>query len=222
MATEPDSAWTPATTGLGVRIEQRMRDAPPATGQATLGRQASEARQLIGAGRYAEASQVLEALVRSSPQATPAWEMLAKSYVGAGNAAAAAEAVGRWGESGAPDAPSGESVDQLRRAVADLGEAGYWTWRLEALGTAQAAGREVSLTELASAHAALGHDEEALGLLADAAERRERSLLTLKSDPVWDDLRGDRRFRDIERQTQSLRFTPAQAYMGRRGRPDGG
>jgi hypothetical protein len=146
--------------------------------------------------------------------------MLAKSYVGAGDAVAAAEAMRRWGASGAPGAPDAASLDRLGDAVADSGDAGYWTWRLESLEAAAAGGRDVPRTELAAAHAALGHDEDALGLLAEAAERRERGLATLGSDPVWDDLRADRRFREIERRTQFLRFSPAQTYMGRRSRPD--
>jgi hypothetical protein len=198
-----------------------MRNAFAARDQAGVVRQAAEARQLLSTGRYAEASPLLEATVRSSPQASPAWDMLAKAYVGAGDAAAAAEAVRRWGESGAPGAPDAESLDRLTDAVAELGGVGYWTWKLEALESAGADGREIPRTELAAAHAALGHTEEALDLLEEAAERRERGLATLASDPVWDDLRGDGRFREIERRTQFQRFSPAQSYTGRRGRVGG-
>ena len=221
VVVELDSTWTPTSTGLGQRIEERMRNAFAARDQAGVGRQTAEARQLLGTGRYAEASPLLEETVRALPQASPAWDLLAKSYVGAGDAIAAAEAMRRWGESGAPGAPDAESLDRLTDAVAELGDAGYWTWRLESLEAAEAAGRDIARTELAAAHAALGHHEEALGLLAEAAERRERSLATLRSDPVWDELRGDPRFREIERRTQFLRFNPAQSYIGRGNRPDG-
>lgn len=218
---ELDTTWVPTMTGLGQRIEERLRSAFGTRDQAGLARQTAEARQLMGAGRYGEASPLLEATVQSAPQASPAWDLLAKAYVGAGDAAAAADAVRRWGASGAPGAPSAESLERLSAAVSELGDAGYWTWRLETLEAADAAGRDVPRTELAAAHAALGDTETALGLLAEAAERRERGLATLGSDPVWDDLRRERRFREIERQTQFLRFNPAQSYMGRRGRPEG-
>jgi TolB-like protein len=215
-----DSTWSPAMTGLGQRLEQRMmqgsrssRESTAATGKVV------EARQLLAAGRYAEASPVLEGLVRASPTVSAAWDMLARSYIGAGNPAAAADAVRRWGAAGAPGAPTPQSAERLIDAVADSGGSGYWTWKLEELEAAEASGRSVSRTELAAAHAALGHSEEALALLGDAVAAKERTLFTLQTDPVWDDLRGDARFRDVERQAQQLRFVPALTYAGRRGRP---
>ena len=148
--------------------------------------------------------------------------MLARSYIGSGNASAAADAMRRWQQTGATGAPEAASVDRLSEAVADLGDRGYWTWRLAEREAAAAMGRSVTRTELAAAHAALGHDEEALGLLADAVEGEERDLLTLSTDPVWDELRGDRRFRAMERQAQSMRFAPTLSGGGRRGRASGG
>jgi tetratricopeptide (TPR) repeat protein len=215
-----DSTWSAALTGLGQRIEQRMMASRRVREQPGVTTQASEARQLMAAGRYAEASPVLEDLVRASPEASPAWDMLAKSYAGAGDPSAAADAVRRWSATGAPGAPTGQSLGRLRDAVADSGANGYWTWKLGELEAAEAAGRPVSRTELAAAHAALGHSEEALALLTDAVAAKERSLFTLRTDPVWDDLRADARFRELERQAQLQRFTPAASYMGRRTGPE--
>ncbi|MEQ1855184.1 MAG: hypothetical protein ABL963_01875 [Longimicrobiales bacterium] len=216
-----DTSWVSATTGLGQRIEQRMiRGAPATDEQSAFGRKAAEARQLVSAGRYAEASPVLEELVRTTPTATPAWEMLAKSYVGAGDPSAAAAAVRRWSLAGTPGAPTDESAARLTAAVAGEGESGYWEWRLQELSAAVTAGRTVPRTELAAAHAALGQDEEALALLVEAVAERERGVFTLQTDPVWDELRADPRFREVERQAQRIRFAPARSYMSRQGRPD--
>ncbi|MBM4183082.1 MAG: hypothetical protein FJ207_02520 [Gemmatimonadetes bacterium] len=217
----PDSTWITAMTGLGQRIEQRMMRVPAgATEQAPFGRQALEVRQLMVGGRYAEAAPKLEDLVSAAPDASPTWELLTKAYVGAGDPTAAAEAARRWSTTGALGAPTAQSVARLSDAVADDGEAGYWTWRLAELEDAETSGRAVARTELAAAHAALGHTDEALTLLTEAVERRERDLAALRTDPVWDELRGDRRFRDIERQAMLMRFAPAVSYMGRRGRPE--
>lgn len=211
-----DSTWSAAMTAMGQRIEQRvMQGSSNARNQPAFTRQTSEARQLMAAGRYVEASPVLEEVVLATPDASPAWDMLARSYAAAGNATAAVDAVRRWSAARAPGAPDGQSVDRLSDAVAASDESGYWTWRLEELEAAEAAGRPVSRTELAATHAALGHDEEALALLTDAVSAKERSLFTLQTDPAWDDLRGDGRFRELERQAQALRFTPALSYMER-------
>ena len=220
-----DTAWVAATTGLGQRIEEQVRRKSTDTLQAgSLGRQAFEARRLMASGRYAEAARALEPVVLESPETGPAWEMLARSYVGSGNPTAAADVVLRWQQSGAPGAPDAESVDRLRDAVADDGERGYWRWRLVELDALEGTAREAPRIELAAAHAALGHDEEALALLSDAVESGERGVFTLQADPVWDDLRGDRRFRAVERQAQLMRLAPTlrpAGPTGTRGRGNG-
>ncbi len=216
-----DTTLIVATTGLGQRIEQQVRLKAMSQSESSPGRMAFEARRLMAGGRHAEAAAIIESLVRQSPEASPAWELLGKSYIGSGNPTAAAEAMRRWQRSGAPGAPNAESVGRLAGAVAELGATGYWTWRLEELEAAEAAGRDVSATELAAAHAALGHAEEAIALLAEAVEDGDRGLSTLRSDPVWDELRGNGRFREIERQAQLTRPPLPPNSRPRRGGPDG-
>ena len=215
-----DTTHVAAMTGLGQRIEQRMLIEARGAEPSGAGAIASEARQLLSAGRYAEASPVLEDLVRTTPDAAPAWEMLAKSYVAAGDPGAAVEAVGRWSRSGAPAAPSTESADRLRDGVTAQGETGYWTWRLAELDRASVEGRPVPRTEFAAAHAALGQAEDALVLLEEAVAAGDRGLLTLRTDPVWDGLRASPRFRELERQAQRMRFAPGRSAVTGRGRPE--
>ena len=78
-------------------------------------------------------------------------------------------------------------------------------WRRDVLERARAEGAELSLTELASAHAALGNRARAYDLLAEALDPGESRLLALPSDPVWDQLRRDDRFREIEQHIRRAR-----------------
>jgi hypothetical protein len=83
---------------------------------------------------------------------------------------------------------------------------GYWIWRRDLLESERAAGRDVSLTELAAAYAVLGERDRAYELLEDALEIDEIRLLALPSDPVWDPLRRDPRFREIEQRVRRWRL----------------
>ena len=51
--------------------------------------------------------------------------------------------------------------------------------------------------------------------LAAALADAEPGLLTLRSDPVWDDLRHDSRFEGLLSEARDLRFSPTM--RGRRG-----
>ena len=55
-----------------------------------------------------------------------------------------------------------------------------------------------------------------------ALELGERGLLTLRWDPVWDDLRSDDLFKELVRQTRSLRLPPTLPGRGGRGGRGGG
>jgi len=70
--------------------------------------------------------------------------------------------------------------------------------------------------EVATIQVALGDHEQALELLDEAVEVRDPALLTLRSDPVWDPLRHDPRFRDIARR---VRTRPGSPRMPERGPP---
>ena len=201
-----DTGWVAAITSLGRRIEDRMR-ARASLDSAQLALQSrAEARSLMATGRYADAARQLEGAVAASRRSDPVWHMLARSYVGAGDPRSAVDAIRRWSDSDAPDAPDDADVRRLAEAVTAEGEVGYWRWTLDRLTAQEVRGQPVPRTELAAAHAALGHADEAIELLAEALLAREPGLVTLGSDRVWDRLRGDRRFREIEREAEILRF----------------
>lgn len=214
-----DMEWVAPMTRLGERIEERVRlyslergrDSSPER-RATL-----EASVLMGAGRYAEAADALEDAISEGSPPAPAWEMLARSHIALDNASEAADVMERWQETGASDSPDQISVRALRDAVELEGARGYWAWTLDRLTRRLEEGRPVARTDLAAAHAALGEHDEAFRYLFEALERREPGTLTLRSDPVWDELRGDPRFRTLAEQARSLRFAPPR----RRGREGG-
>jgi serine/threonine-protein kinase len=85
------------------------------------------------------------------------------------------------------------TADGYRRAMRVL-HAQY----LEALEEASAEGY-VSPMAFAMIHAALGDTKAALSWLEKAYDERAPWLVTLKSDPAFDPLRGDRRFQELVR-----------------------
>ena len=203
-----DTEWVSAATGLGQHLEEQVRRRAARGGVVNGRQQAIAARQLMGSGRFMEARGVLEDVVTASPHIARAWEMLARSEVSEGDVAGAVDVVTRWQQTGATGAPGEQVVDQLRDAVQQDGVQGYWNWRIDRLETAQDEGRDVPHAELAAAHAGAGNHDAALEQLGVALEQAERGLLTLRWDPVWDDLRRDERFKELVREARSLRFSP--------------
>jgi len=203
-----DTAWVAAQTSLGERIDERMRrrnvdgerDAPT---RATF-----EAGRFLSEGRSTEAARLLEEVVAEQPDFGPAWEMLAKAHVAAGEAHDAAEAVQAWHDSGAQGAPTEQDAQAAYDAVTADGVDGFWRWNVERLHRLETErGARVPRMELATAYAALGDTEQALTYLRQAVERGEPSVLRIRSDPVWDEVRTDERFRDIGRQVQQMRLS---------------
>ena len=218
-----DTAWVSAVTKLGDRIEATVRRRTEGLGrQASTDRNALQARQLMMTGRFSEAATVLEEVVERAPEATPAWEMLARSQVSAGDPMAAVDVMDRWQESGARGAPDDEWIDQLRQSVTDQGAAGYWARMLDRLETIENSGRMVPQTEIAAASAGMGDHDRALEHLMAAIEYGEPGLFGLRADPVWDELRGDERFLALLQEARSFRFTPAsRSRRGGGGGPGG-
>lgn len=212
-----DTAWVGAMTRLGSALEVRMRrEAMDEGDYEGVAQRFLIARRLLGEGQFSGASDVLKELVEESPEMAPAWEMLVRSEVSAQDADGIVAAYEDWQQSGSGPAPDIASVERLRAAVDQEGMRGYWTWTLERLQQRSDAGRSVSSVEMASAHAGLGHTDEALQLLADGLANGDRGLLMIQTDPVWDDLRRDARFQKMSREIRARRFAPT----GRR--PGGG
>jgi hypothetical protein len=207
-----DTAWLAAMTGLGSRIEEQVRRRSLArdSGARAPDRDEIEAPMMIGTGRFVEAARALEGVVADQPGSSESWEMLARAHVGLDDAPGAVDAVERWHDSGAPGAPDQASVANLTRAIQREGSRGYWGWRLGRLQARLEANEPVMRIDLAAAHAGLGDRDQALRYLAEAVDRREPGVLSLRADPVWDGLRGDSRFRDLAERVRALRYSPGR------------
>ena len=214
-----DTTWVAAMTTFAQRIEEGAR-ASMIEGSAETAR-TTEARLLMAQGRYAEAIPILQPIVAGGSDIVEAWDQLLRSYVAVEEPMRAAEVVRRWSESGEAGALSVEQATRLRNAVERQGQRGYWSWRRDYLNNEVEQGREISRTELAAANAVMGDRDRAYDLLTAALEDREVRLLAVPNDPVWDPLRRDPRFREIERQIRVMRFdtslrilSPATANTG--------
>ena len=216
---ELDTAWVMATTGIGRDLEEGVSRRILETARTDAGRQVFVARRLAGHGRIDSAIEVLKTLLIDHPNASPAWETLARMHASAGDVAAAVATMRRWNTYGWPDAPDAESVDRLDQAVASAGAVGYWSWQLDRLHALQAEGRRVAPTSLAEASLWAGDGEGALDQLREALETSDPRLMMLRTDPAWDALRGDPAFREIVREARASIARPERARGGRERTP---
>lgn len=212
-----DTAWVAAQTSLGERIEEQVRMRALSGERNASSRVAMEARRFMSDGRYTEAARLLEGLVDDTPEYAPAWEMLAHAHVASGEPHDAAEVIQAWHDSGAQGAPDDLQARGLYEDVTRDGVRGFWQWNIERWDALEAqSGRPMPRMNYATAHAAMGDTEEALRYLGQALEAGEPGVLQIRSDPVWDEVRKDPRFREIGRQVQEMRFS-----SGRRPRAPG-
>ena len=213
--------WASAMTSLGQRLEEQGRKRTMDGQRGGEVQQALAARQLIGAGRFGDATTLLREIVTSTPEAGPAWELLVRAEISEGDADEASAVVREWSESGASAAPTAAAVAVLDQAVRENGVRGYWGWSLARLEAKLASGGSVSHTDLAAALAGTDDNEAAFTHLAAAVAAGERGVLTLRTDPVWDRLRRDPRFTELAGQARAIRFAPGAAGGRGRGDPNG-
>jgi hypothetical protein len=99
----------------------------------------------------------------------------------------------RWREvSGA----SPEELRSLRGAYAASGWKGFWR---KALDLDEQKKQGVDTSWLAEIYARLGEKDQAFALLEKSYEQRLTRLKFLNTDPIWDSLRTDPRYRDLVR-----------------------
>ena len=206
-----DTAWTMTTTGIGRSLEEAVGRRILESERDDPDRRIFAAHRLAWSGRLQSAIEVLEAVVGAHPEESRAWETLARMRASAGDAGGALATVLRWSASGAPGAPDTAAADQLDREVASRDVSGYWTWRLDRLRAMGAEGRRVRSTSLAEASLGSGDREGALEQLREALEAGDFRLAMIRTDPAWDELRGEPGFAEIARE--------AQARFGGSGRP---
>lgn len=157
------------------------------------------------AGQYDSAAAGLRTMVDENPRLVPAWMALEDLHLRQEDYAGAAQVreeriLATMGET----ADALAAVEELRGRFDPLDPVTYWEWRDWNNQARQQRGERVSSVELALTAVGLGDIEGALEQLEIAVDRRDPALLSLRRDPVWDPLRADSRFREIERQAQGV------------------
>ncbi|NNF14995.1 MAG: hypothetical protein HKN72_17345 [Gemmatimonadetes bacterium] len=212
-----DTAWVAPMTSMGERIEAQVRRQTETVTQNETGRLARDGRRLIGAGRFENAERVLRSAVTVSPENDEAWDLLLRSHVTREDLEGALDVASEWAAAGGMAAPDATDVAELDNAIGAEGDRGYWRWRADRLEAAASAGTPVRAFDLASTYAALSDEDQALEHLERALRDGEPAVMTIRTDPVWDDLRSSPRLREIVREAQRLRLNAPRG-----GRPPGG
>ncbi len=175
-----------------------------------------------------QAEAVVREVTQELPGSTEAWDALEQLKVAQGDyegvlevrrerlsvAPAGPEAIGDVvaPSSGGLAAPE---LEELRSRLSEEGEVGYWRWRLEDLRIRREQGERVSSVELARASLGLGETEQALDHLEEASATRDRNLVSLWTDPAWDGLRTNPRFRKVLSQVRTGRAPEGMRPGGR-------
>ena len=197
-ATLPNEEWITVFTEFGREMEKlaltqesnRIKAAAPSERVAL-------ARKMAVLGQSDEAIRALEQAVQADPTLTPAWEALERLHVARGEYEAAAAVQRQQVVSAGASAEALAAVDELERAVREKGAVGYWQWRRDDLEAREARGESISHVDYAAAAVGVGDFDEALARLERAVEGGDRKLFSLATDPIWDPIRGDTRFRKI-------------------------
>jgi len=157
------------------------------------------AQQLLADGRTENAVQILEEILEENPNAIPAWDALERAYAAADDFDEVIEtrrkrilALSEDSERAMADA------EAIAEAIEERGARGYWEWLRDDHQARQQRGEYSSQVEFAAACVALGEYEDAIGSLEQSLAERDRGLVSLQSDPVWDPLRQDPRFQRIQ------------------------
>ena len=179
------------------------RDSPE--GAAFPSRRVEVARRLAAASHFREAEQVLRGIVETWPDSQEAWDALEYLNAQQGRYEAVVQVREQRLETDASEGQVANSLQAFEEQVRDQGAEGYWAWKMAELEAKAREGEEVSSMELARASVAMGRTEAAYGFLDRALAEKDRDLLTLWTDPVWDVLRGEPKFKEILANLRSIR-----------------
>jgi len=196
---EEDSSFTPARAGLA-QVRLRLDSGPDAPGEVpTPERRIFGARRLASASHYREAEGILRelALEVDADASQEAWRALEQIQAIRGDFEGVIGLKMERLSLGLADAHDSIALVALEGLVQEKGEEGYWVWKVDDLETQAAEGVEVSPVEFARAQVGIGELEAAFPYLETAIEKGDKNLVTLWTDPAWDVLRPDPRFKEI-------------------------
>jgi TolB-like protein/tetratricopeptide (TPR) repeat protein len=194
----PNEEWITVFTEFGREMEKLSLNRQAAGVKAAApAEQVAVARKMAVLGQSDEAIGLLERAVEADPTLTPAWAALERLHVARGDYAAAADVHRRRVVGSGASAEELAALDRLEEAVSEKGAVGYWEWCRTDLDAKEARGESISHVDYAAASVGVGDYEEALERLERAVEAGDRKLFSLATDPIWDPIRADKRFRKI-------------------------
>ena len=177
-------------------------------------------------GRYDSAVVTLRAVLAENPKMIPAWAALEDLHLHQRDYDGAVGVREEWIRATQDDAAVAAGAIERLQATYDADDPrSYWEWRLDHNAGRQEREERVSQVELATVAMHLGDRAGALDHLeaAAAAERPDPALAFLSTNPVWDPLRRNPRFRarfraihqQIEEHLQEMR--ESRGSRGARG-----
>jgi TolB-like protein len=193
---EDDSSFLPARAGLETvqrRVDVTLESPEKTSPEVRI----AGARRLATASHYQEAEGILRGVIREVHASEEAWRALEQIKAIRGDFEGVVEIRMEQMAHGLTDSQDSVSLVELRSLLQKEGEEGFWVWKVAELEGRAEAGEEVSPVELARACVGVGDFEAAFPYLEAALEEGDRNLVTLWTDPAWDILRPDPRFRQI-------------------------
>ena len=149
--------------------------------------------------RYTAAITQYERTLQIDSREPQVWEGLADVYAAQGDDRRAFATYQQWEKVAKFDA---DTISALDDAYAHRGMPGYWQKRLELEESESAESGNVWSFRMASLHARLGHRSETLLWLEKSLAERNMRIIYLGVYPMFDFLRGDPAFVDLERRAR--------------------
>ena len=196
---EEDSSFTPARVGLA-QVRLKMDARPDSPGEiANPEHRIVGARRLAASSHYREAEGILRELTVGVDDETSqeAWRILEQIRAVQGDFQGAVGLRVERLSRGLSDSQDSISLFALQSLVQEKGEEGYWAWKVSDLEQRERDGVEVSPVELARTRVGVGDLEGSFPYLETAIVEGDEQLVTLWTDPAWDVLRSDPRFKEI-------------------------
>jgi TolB-like protein len=162
------------------------------------------ARRLASASHFEEAEASLQGILDEEPETGEAWDALEQIRTLQGDFHGVAQVRHDRLAHFPEDSLGQASLQQLEVSLSREGAAGFWSWRLEELDGREMGGEDISPVEMARALVGVGRHDEAIPYLEEALASRDKNLLMLWTDPGWDVLRNDPRFREILRELRRV------------------
>jgi len=168
--------------------------APPKTSRA---QRLASARRFQATADYGTAEEMVRRAIEEEPWSVEAWDALEYLKTTQGDFSGVAKIREERLARNALGPEEEASLREMENRIAERGEEGYWSLRVEELQERKAQGEKVSSVLLARAYVGLNRTDEAFRELEAALKERDRNLASLFADPAWDSVRADPRFREV-------------------------